>query len=293
MEIQHLLQNSQNKVIGDKYKDEIIFRLIDLICPQLQVGAKRFAIKSGELFYNCIYSLDALKTKMSYRQSKEYLFNYWHDILLYFQNKSLSLEDDEVCKGAMLVAYTYFRLLIILQGYVFSAHTHYVCDSLMERDSAYIGKLYLKFNKAIKIIGEPELRNWLASYMASDQLLSNEIGEWIDASFSKDEVKRKIDRDKLDKYFIAPFRGIGENKTDWIPMLIHDLEWDYSESDWCRIAVLIYNSKYLIPAVRPKSFKTWYESFANIVGCSYNPKREQRKHTPTEQLKKRFSYVVY
>lgn len=102
--------------------------------------------------------------------------------------------------------------------------------------------------------------------------------------------QRTINEEELAKYFISSFRGMGSGNTNFFNILIDRLKDDYSEQDFCRIAVLIYESKTLNNN-KPHTFKDWYKIFCQLVNCPYNENREPRKHQPTESIKNIFYFI--
>lgn len=96
----------------------------------------------------------------------------------------------------------------------------------------------------------------------------------------------------IDDYFKGPFRGFGGN-TDHLSQLKSELKnMNYSDTDICRIAVLIYNS-HVLNQRRPHTFKDWYSIFTQSLNlpCS-NPNRQPRHFQPTDDLRSKFYYIA-
>jgi len=96
----------------------------------------------------------------------------------------------------------------------------------------------------------------------------------------------------IDTYFKGPFRGFGGN-TDYLSQLKIELKNpNYSDTDICRIAVLIYQSNVLNNR-RPHTFKEWYSLFTQSFNLSCdNPNREPRHFQPTDDLRSTFYYIA-
>ena len=92
------------------------------------------------------------------------------------------------------------------------------------------------------------------------------------------------------EYFKGPFRGFGGG-TDYFSMLKKELENDYSDTDICRIAVLIYKS-HVLNNRRPHTFKEWYKIFTQAFQLAYFPKRQPRHFLPSAEIKAKFPYIT-
>lgn len=97
---------------------------------------------------------------------------------------------------------------------------------------------------------------------------------------------REVNKEKLAKYFKAQYRGMGGH-TDRYSKLVEELQQDFSDADFCRIAVMLYESD-VLNSSRPNTFKQWYKIFCEAVGCPYDEKREPRHYKPDEAMKIRF-----
>ena len=100
-----LLNRQPNQAVEDKYGEHILFRFLAFICKPIMTEAKEFAIFSGELFYNCIYSLDTLKG-LSKAQLKEKCSMLIDDTIRYFNDKGLDKNNLEVQHAISLAAYS-------------------------------------------------------------------------------------------------------------------------------------------------------------------------------------------
>ena len=122
----------------------------------------------------------------------------------------------------------------------------------------------------------------------------------IEAHFDKDMTMHinndfndsTLDKDtpKIDEFFKGPFRGFGGG-TDYFSMLKKELQNDYSDTDICRIAVLIYQ-RHVLNNRRPHTFKEWYTTFTQAFQFPCNPNREPRHYQPSDELRQKFYYIT-
>ena len=80
-----------------------------------------------------------------------------------------------------------------------------------------------------------------------------------------------IKEEELKTYFKLSFKGGGNGTIDYFTNnLLPDLKQKWCDKDFAKIALMIYESGELIPTMRPKTFKTWYKKFCELVGCGFH-----------------------
>ena len=103
--------------------------------------------------------------------------------------------------------------------------------------------------------------------------------------------ERKINEDGLKECFRIAFRGAGNGNIDYFTNnLLPDLKQKWSDKDFAKIALMIYNSGELTSAMRPNTFKEWYQRFCKLVGCGFHEYKPNAL-IPNDRLKKAFYYL--
>lgn len=106
------------------------------------------------------------------------------------------------------------------------------------------------------------------------------------------EKERTIKEDELCEYFTPTFRGErGENTYNYFETLISDLRENRNDKEFARIALMIYKSGNMIKAKKKATFKDWYRTFCELVGCGFNKAYKPCNLQPTKDLEKKFSYI--
>ena len=85
------------------------------------------------------------------------------------------------------------------------------------------------------------------------------------------QIERIINEEALKKYFIATFKGAGNNSTNYFDYLIEDIKKVQKPKDAARMALVIYRSDKMIKTQKPNTFKEWHKLFCEMTGCAYNP----------------------
>ena len=70
-----------------------------------------------------------------------------------------------------------------------------------------------------------------------------------------------------------------------------DLKQNWSDKDFAKIALMIYDSGKLMPAMRPNTFKSWYEKFCGLVGCRFHKDYKPSILNPDDNLRRIFYYL--
>lgn len=105
------------------------------------------------------------------------------------------------------------------------------------------------------------------------------------------QPKRTINEAELKEYFKLAFKGGGNGRIDYFTNnLLPDLKQNWNDKDFAKIALMIYNSGQLMPAMRPNTFKGWYHRFCELVGCGFHEYRPNALN-PDDRLKKIFYYL--
>lgn len=103
-----------------------------------------------------------------------------------------------------------------------------------------------------------------------------------------------IKESELKDCFTLAFKGGGNSTTRidyFTEYLLPDLKIERKAKDFARIALLIYDSKVLLPAKRPNTFDSWYRTFCELVGCEYNSNYKRSKLDIDENFKQKFNYL--
>lgn len=104
--------------------------------------------------------------------------------------------------------------------------------------------------------------------------------------------EREINEDGLRECFRIAFRGAGNGNIDYFTNnLLPDLKQNWSDKDFAKIALMIYDSGKLMPAMRPNTFKSWYEKFCGLVGCRFHKDYKPSILNPDDNLRRIFYYL--
>lgn len=104
------------------------------------------------------------------------------------------------------------------------------------------------------------------------------------------QVERIINEEALKKYFIATFKGAGNNSTNYFDYLIEDINKLRNPKDAARMALIIYRSDKMIKTQKPNTFKEWYRLFCEITGCAYSPDYKP-SNLDTNNMESKLSYL--
>jgi len=128
-----------------------------------------------------------------------------------------------------------------------------------------------------------------------DELAKYDKGEKPSKAEAKEQsqqYKRKMNEDELRKCFRIAFRGGGNGNIDYFKdNLLPDLKQNWSDKDLAKIALMIYNSGKLMPAMRPNTFRAWYKEFCNLIGCKYHKDYKPSILEPDDKLQRVFYYL--
>ena len=179
---QFLLPLSQNEAIENKFNRHPLYPYLDFVCKPIAAESTRFAIKTGDLFYHCVFSLDTLKGS-SPRELEMKCAQLWADMVEYMRDKSLSTEDAEIIHAISLVVYSVERCLLLSNNPEYTYPAGIIQSVIQRYDSVFVNTLRKGFNRAEQLTNKDRLSKWIGSYMESEQKLSDEIDCIIDAQY--------------------------------------------------------------------------------------------------------------
>ena len=130
---------------------------------------------------------------------------------------------------------------------------------------------------------EMELRDMLSK--SHEDVLSEQVNE-------RKQNEREINEDELRECFKIAFCGAGNGNIDYFTNnLLPDLKQKWSDKDFAKIALMIYESGKLMSAMRPNTFKTWYKKFCELVGCGFHEDYKPSILKADDNFKRIFYYL--
>ena len=138
---------------------------------------------------------------------------------------------------------------------------------------------------------------WFVAYMAINNRTQNrkpqpELQQTIQSIAESKEPKSRspIDEEKLQPYFKASFKGMGQN-INHFPDLIRELEHirKGSATDVGRAAYMIYTSSHMTR--KPQTFVKWMRIFFEILDVPVPKDTSQNKYEPTKEIKDRLYFL--
>lgn len=122
----------------------------------------------------------------------------YDEVARYFNDKGLDKNNPEVKHAICLVVFSLEYCLVLTELPTFIVPMGLLAMRIEEIDGEYSKTLRRRFAKASKVVGEQPLKEVIRAYMQTPDLLSNEIGEVIDAA---DENEKNILRLKVQNGF--------------------------------------------------------------------------------------------
>ena len=123
-------------------------------------------------------------------------------------------------------------------------------------------------------------------------------GNSTDTDTDKNEPQTQSNRqftseqiDILKTYFVATFKGMGQNTNHFEENLLIDLKKNRVGIEYAKIAKLIYESPKSVTGFKKKPFSQWYETFCILMGiekCKY----KKSQITIDDTIKREFYYLI-
>jgi len=140
--------------------------------------SRNFALRTGELFYHCVFSLDTLKGT-SLRDLERKCIQLWADMVDFVREKGISTDEPEVIHAITLIVYSVGRCLLLTNNPRYTVPVGVMQTVIQRYDATFANQVRKGFNRAEQLIDKQTLADWLAQYMESQEYLSDEIEKLI------------------------------------------------------------------------------------------------------------------
>lgn len=174
-----LFPSNQNAAVENKFCQQPLYPYLDFVCKPIAAESKDFALKTGELFYHCIFSLDTLKG-VSSQELERKCIQLWADIVDYMREKGLSTDEPEVIHSITLIVYSVARCLLLTDNLRYHIRSGQMQTIIQRYDAVFANQVRKGFNRAEQLIDKQALADWLVQYMESNIKLSDEIERLIE-----------------------------------------------------------------------------------------------------------------
>lgn len=258
-----LFPSNQNAAVENRFCQHPLFPYLDFVCKPIAAESKDFALKTGELFYHCIFSLDTLKGASSQEQERKCI-QLWADMVDYMRDKSLSTDNPEIIHAITLITYSVERCLLLTNNTRYTILAGQIQTLIQRYDAVFANQVRKGFNRAEQLINQQQLGDWLAQYMGSNEKLSDKIEATMELSRNvQPNQNEKPTKEELENVFMPFFTKSPE--CSMMVNFLRDEKAVVSDTDWARYALTIYRCKKIFRH-HPESFKDWLPKFCSLLG---------------------------
>lgn len=173
-----LLPSNQNAAVENKFCPHPLYPYLDFVCKPIAAESRDFALRTGELFYHCVFSLDTLKGT-SLQDLERKCIQLWADMVDFVREKGISTDEPEVIHAITLMVYSVGRCLLLTNNPRYTVPVGIMQTVIQRYDATFANQVRKGFNRAEQLIDKQTLSDWLAQYMESQEYLSDEIEQLI------------------------------------------------------------------------------------------------------------------
>lgn len=175
----HLFPPSLNTAIEDKYREHLLFGYLHYACQPIAAESQKYALTSGELFYQCVYTLDTLKGELPNKQ-RESCSLFWSEMVEYMRAKEWPTNEPEVTHAVSLIVYSVARCLLLTRNPFYNYPAGLLQAAILHEDAVFSHQIELGFNRAEQLRDMEQLTQWMLLYMESNEKISDEIETLMD-----------------------------------------------------------------------------------------------------------------
>ena len=176
MKTQHLFCNDDCEAAEDKFGNHIVYRAFRAPCLSIGRETRTFSLHPSDLFYQCFYTVDELKSKTDSEGKGYCTYELYNELEDYIYRKVSDADDEEVSLAACTI------LQAVAEFLIHSGSEFYTLAELVKEKIP--GDISLKLNnlfrQGFRCVDEEEATRFMADYMKSDECLSEEIHALLD-----------------------------------------------------------------------------------------------------------------
>ena len=176
MKTQHLFCNDDCEAVEDKYGNHIVYRAFRAPCLSIGRETRTFSLHPSDLFYQCFYTLDELKSKTANEGKGYCTYELYNELEDYIYRKVSDTDDEEVRLAVCTILQAVAEFLIH-SGSEFYTLAALVKEKMPEETSLKLNNL---FRQGFRCVNEEEATRFMADYMKSDECLTEEIQALLD-----------------------------------------------------------------------------------------------------------------
>lgn len=163
----------------------------------------------------------------------------------------------------------------------------------------HLDKTYRKKLSVQGVLSEVETNNYLSCLFRLSEMAEAKSHRLLDvvnrlkamAGIDTPDQKRTIDEEALKTYFNKSFFGAGMGSNYWLSYVI-SLRKNWCDKDFGRIAIMTYESRYMLSIKKPQTFKSFYQEFCRLVGCQFHKDYKPYNLDITKDISIEFSYLL-
>lgn len=196
MKIQHLFCKEECIAIEDKYGSHIIYRAFRSPCLTIANESKTFSLHPSDLFYQCFYAIDELKSKSSGEQLGYCKYELRADLYAHILEKTENVDAGELELAVCMIMQVVAEWLIRCNN-KYLALVWVMKEQMNKEVSLNLNDL---FRRGFQCVDEKETIGFMNLYMTNDDCISEDVHTLLGAignqSGSKEKSTLQIADDK-------------------------------------------------------------------------------------------------
>lgn len=180
MKMKHLFRKEEREAVEDKFRDELIYEVLQVPCQALMNEAQTLALHPSELFYHVLFTIDDIRSRSIVEAQRYCDKAMWDDILSDIRDKADDCNLEEICRVVGLIIYGTAMLLIWSDKLEYTSIIGSLMRQLEEHVPNYTNIMSKKYNDGFSIPDANALRQSISNYLGSERQISTEIGVIMD-----------------------------------------------------------------------------------------------------------------
>jgi len=174
----HLWIRRETTKVESKYHDNALLLSLRAIALEYAANAREFSLTIGELFYNCIYSIDQIKSIEEKQERLAYCSALWDEVYEYILDLADGNEE-ELKDAASLIVITVGQCLYAADKLKYFDEVMALYAASEKRNRGKGQQMLGSLKPLVDERVNAKVRTWLSEYISSNVFISDDIEDEV------------------------------------------------------------------------------------------------------------------
>jgi len=195
--MKYLFRKAERDAVEDRFGDNSLFEALRVPCAALMNEAASFALHPSDLFYHVLFTIDDMKSRGLVESKRYFDKALWDDLLSHFRENAGDEYLEEEKRAVCEVMYAVSFVLIWSEKSSYTSLAGMLMRQIEIHMPSYADGVEKKFKDGFMMVRGNSLRDSIAEYLDSEELISLQIEQLLDELPSSGQEQTLISAESL------------------------------------------------------------------------------------------------